>query len=73
MMIRPDPTRWLLFSVAIAVSSAVAVAAPASADPNAFGGLGCHCRETATHPSSAQRDEINRGIRDGLADHQPLP
>jgi hypothetical protein len=73
MMIRPDPPRWLLVRVAIAVGTAVAVAAPASADPEAFGGLGCHCRETATPASPAQRDEINRGIRDGLADHQPLP
>jgi len=62
MIIRP-----VLVSIAIAVGSAVAVAAPASADANAFGGLGCHCRETAKPASPAQRDEMNRGIRDGLA------
>jgi hypothetical protein len=62
MIIRP-----VLVSIAIAVGSAVAVTAPASADANAFGGLGCHCRETTKPASPAQRDEMNRGIRDGLA------
>lgn len=66
MIIRP-----VLVSIAIAVGSAVAVAAPASADPtNAFGGLGCHCQEMAPPASPAQRDEISRGIRDGLDNTQ---
>ena len=66
----------VLVSIAIVVGSAVAVAAPASADPNAFGpnpfgGLGCNCRVA----SPDQGQEINRGIRDGLAvpTQQPRP
>jgi hypothetical protein len=66
----------VLVSIAIAVGSALAVAAPASADPNAFGphpfgGLICNCRVAS--PDQAQ--QINRGIRDGLAvaAHQPRP
>jgi hypothetical protein len=66
----------VLVSIAIVVGSAVAVAAPASADPNAFGPypfgrLGCSCRVAS--PDQAQ--EINRGLRDGLAvsTHQPRP
>jgi hypothetical protein len=66
----------VLVSIAIAVGSAVAVAAPASAGPNAFGpnpfgGLGCSCRVA----SPDQGQEIDRGIRDGLVvlTQQPWP
>ncbi len=57
-----------LVSIGIAVGSAVAIAAPASADPNAFGpypfgGLVGNCRVA----SPDQGQAINRGIRDGLA------
>lgn len=68
--------RKVLVSIAIVVGSAVAVAAPASADPNAFGPypfgrLGCNCRVAGRD----QEHEINRGLRDGLAvsTHQPRP
>ena len=68
--------RKVLVSIAIVAGSAVAVAAPASADPNAFGPypfgrLGCNCRVAIPD----QGHEINRGLRDGLAvsTHQPRP
>jgi hypothetical protein len=54
----------VLVSIVIAVGSAVAVAAPASAtNPNPFGDLSCNCRGA----TPAQSEQINRGIRDGLA------
>jgi hypothetical protein len=66
----------VLVSIAIVIGSAVAVAVPASADPNSFGpspfgGLVCNCRVA----SPDQEQQINRGIRDGLAvpTHQPRP
>jgi hypothetical protein len=69
-------TRKVLASIAIAVCSAVAVAAPASAEPNSFGpnpfgGLVSNCRVA----SPDQGQAINRGIRDGLAaaPQQPRP
>jgi hypothetical protein len=64
----------ILVSAAIAVGSGVALAAPASADPNSigadpnpFGALGCSCRETAPADSPAVTEEINRGFREGLS------
>ena len=64
----------ILVSEAIALGSWVAGAAPASADanpigtdPNPFGALGCSCRETAPPGSPALREEMERGIRAGLA------
>jgi hypothetical protein len=64
----------ILVSAAIALGCFVALAAPASANPNAvgtdpnpFGTLGCNCRETAPAGSPALRDETNRGIRESLS------
>jgi hypothetical protein len=64
----------LLVSAAIAlilwVGSAVPVAAdpdPGGTDPNPFGGIACSCQETYPASSPEQRDEIDRGIRDGLS------
>ncbi len=66
----------VLVSIAIVIGSAVAVAVPASADPNSFGprpfgGLVCNCRAA----SPDQEQQIDRGIRDGLAaaPQQPRP
>jgi hypothetical protein len=66
----------ILVSAAIALGSCVAGAAPASADPNPistdphpFGALSCssRSRETAPPGSPALREEMERGIRDGLS------
>ena len=68
----------LLVSAAIALGCGVAVAAPASADPNAFGtepnpfsGLSCSCRETAPVGSPLLREEIERGLREGYTARLP--
>src|ERR1700758_3814654 len=60
----------ILVIAAIAFNCFVGGAAPASADPDAFGadpnpfsGFGCSCRETAPAHSPAVNEEINRGIR----------
>ena len=60
----------ILIVVAVALGSYVGGAAPVGADPNPigsaqnpFGGLSCSCRETALSP--AQREGIERGIREG--------
>ena len=70
--------RKILVSAAIAVGSCVVGAAPATADPNAIGtnpnpfsGLSCNCRQTAPAGSPAATEEINRGIREGLAARLP--
>jgi len=70
-------TRKILVSAAIALAAGIAGAAPASADPHAistdsnpFGTLGCNCRGTV--PASPDlRQEINRGLREGLTASVP--
>jgi hypothetical protein len=66
--------RKLLVSAAIALILWVGSAVPAIADPdsggsdpNPFGGLDCSCQETYPASSPEQREEIDRGIRDGLS------
>ncbi|MEY8016673.1 TetR/AcrR family transcriptional regulator [Mycobacterium servetii] len=61
-----------LISAAVAVVVCVAAAEPARADPNAFAVLGCSCHETASAGSPDLRNEIDQGIRQGLAtSHRP--
>jgi hypothetical protein len=64
----------ILVSVAIALGVLVVGEAPASADPNSpanqpnpFGTLTCRCQKIAPASRQALRDQIDRGIRDGLA------
>jgi hypothetical protein len=64
----------ILISAAIGLGWLVGGTAPAGADPNSFGtdpnpfsGFSCHCRETAPAGSPVLRDEIDRGIREGLS------
>jgi hypothetical protein len=58
----------VLFSAAVALSVAVRVATPVSADPSAFGVLSCSCGggPTAAVGGPTVSDQINDGIRDGL-------
>ena len=64
----------VLVSIAIAVGSALAVAAPASADPNPFGtdpnpfgSLTCNCQETPSADGQDVTAELDRGIRSALS------
>ena len=68
-----------MISAAIVLGSGVALAAPATADPNSTGtdpnstetdpnpysGFSCNCQETAPPGSPATSEEINRGLREG--------
>jgi hypothetical protein len=60
----------VLFSAAIALSVAVGVAIPASADPSAFGVLSCSFRGGLTPAVGGPTlsDQIKDGIQNGLAD-----
>lgn len=60
-------------AVAAAVNIGVAGpgAAPAGADPSAFGALSCGCQPKGPVGSQVRRDEIARGIRQSLADWSP--
>lgn len=61
--------RRMLASAAMALGCYVVGAVPVSADPGQFGTLGCSCQETAPGDSLMRRDELYRGIRDGLSIH----
>lgn len=56
----------IALSAAIAVTLFIGGAASASADPSAFGTLGCNCRDAAPRGYSAPQG-VDRGIADGLA------
>ena len=60
----------VLFGAAVALSVAVGVAIPVSADPSTFDVLSCSCGggPTAAVGGPTVSDQINDGIRDGLAD-----
>jgi hypothetical protein len=64
----------VLFSAAVALSVAVGVATPVSADPSAFSVLSCSCRggPTAAGRGSTVSDQMNDGIQNGLADLQEV-
>jgi hypothetical protein len=63
----------LVAGTAITVAAAVAVSAPASADPSVFNILSCTCQQTLPKGGPAVMDQINRGIQTGLADLQGIP
>jgi hypothetical protein len=58
----------VVFSAAIVLGAAMAAATPASADPSAFGTLGCSCTQPidVPHGKSAVKDQLNQGIQSGL-------
>jgi hypothetical protein len=58
----------ILVSAALAVGAAVAIAAPASADPNPFGDLSCSCPQTFSDGSPALINQITQGIQQGQSD-----
>jgi hypothetical protein len=66
----------VLFSAATALAAlvmgvgAAGLAAPAGADPSAFGVLSCSCHEGAP---AVGADQTNLGIQSGIADLAPMP
>ncbi|MGB8387826.1 hypothetical protein [Mycobacterium sp.] len=61
----------ILVSAAVAVGFCSGGAALAGADPNPFGTLGNSGQETAPPGSPGQREEVDRGIGDGLSASLP--
>ena len=64
----------VLVSTAVVFGALIGASAPASADPNtaganphAFSALSCDCQETAPADSPLLKDDIDRGIRNGLS------
>ncbi len=55
----------ILVSGAIAVGFCVGGAAPASANPDPYGGLHCSCQEKAPAGSADPTQEIKRGLKEG--------
>ena len=62
----------MLLSAAVALSVAVGLAIPVSADPSAFRVLSCSCRGglPAAVGRPSESDQMNDGIQNGLADLQ---
>ena len=58
----------ILVSAALAVGAAVAVAAPAGADPSVFSTLSCSCAETVSDGKAPAADQVKQGLRAGLSD-----
>lgn len=64
--------RWRVLTkqaigVAVVLNLCAAGTAAAGADPSAFSTLSCNCQETAPAGSKTMREELNRGIGDGLS------
>ena len=57
-----------MFSAAITLSAALALAAPTSADPSAFGPLRCSCTQPTDipHGKLALKDQVDQGLQSGL-------
>jgi hypothetical protein len=61
-------TKILAGAATITLGVAVALAAPASADPSVYGTLSCSCDQTTTlSGGGAPGDAMDQGIRSGLA------
>ena len=58
----------VVFSAAIALGAAMAVATSAGADPSSFGTLSCSCTQPVDvpHGKPAVKDQLNQGIHSGL-------
>jgi len=64
----------VLFSAAVALSAAVGLAIPVSADPSAFGVLSCSCGAgvSAAVGEPTVSEQMNDGIQSGLSDLQGI-
>jgi hypothetical protein len=62
----------ILVGAAIALTAAIGVAAPATADPTVFSYLSCNCRHVAPANSPAAADQMRDGIQAGLSDLQGI-
>ena len=64
-----------VFTAAIALGAATAIAAPAGADPSLFRALSCNCTQPSDipHGKPAVSDQLRQGIQSGLGSlhHDP--
>jgi hypothetical protein len=60
--------RKVAFGAAIAFCAAAGMATPASADPSAFGSLGCSCKPPVSVPDgkAPAANRVDQGIQNGL-------
>ena len=63
----------VLVSSAIVFGVAVGLGASADADPSVFNALSCSCPQRGPADSALVRDEIDRGIRQGISDLPASP
>lgn len=56
----------ILIGATVAVAAAIAVAAPAGADPSAFNDLSCSCPQKVSNTGPPPTDQLERGIQAGL-------
>jgi hypothetical protein len=58
----------VVFTAAITLGAALAVATPATADPSLFGALSCNCTQPVDvpHGKPAVSDQLRQGIQSGL-------
>ena len=64
-----------VFTAAIALGAATAIAAPAGADPSLFGALSCNCTQPSDvpHGKPALSDQLRQGTQSGLGSLHPDP
>jgi hypothetical protein len=60
-----------LVGAAVAFVTAIAIAAPAGADPSAFNDLSCGCPQTVSDRGISVTEQLQRGIRAGLTGMDP--
>jgi hypothetical protein len=58
----------VVFSAAITLGVALALATPSGADASSFGAVGCSCTKPVEipHGKLAVKDQVSRGIRSGV-------
>jgi hypothetical protein len=62
----------ILVGAAVAVGTAIAIAAPAGADPSVFNDLSCSCPQTVSNGGTSLIEQLQRGIQAGLTGVDPV-
>ena len=62
----------ILIGVAVAAGTAVAIPAPAGADPSVFNDLSCSCPQTVSNGGTSLTEQLQRGIQAGLTGVDPV-
>jgi hypothetical protein len=62
----------ILVGAALAAGTAIAIAAPAGADPSVFNDLSCSCPQTVSNGGIPLIEQLQRGIQAGLTGVDPV-